>query len=133
MNPWHLIALKQKVGPNKANEIGLLLLIYLDCVHRGQGIVAAENALIRLVVMAQIIGSHSANRPFFDIALEGGRQLLRACGRRTELLSFTTGEYKAVARMLLLYLRALPNMEVAMLMHASLQADQIIQGNLPTT
>lgn len=121
-----LIAMKQRVGRAKADEMALPTLIFLDSAARGKANIAHENSLVKLVVINQVIGSKSGNRAFYDIAIKAGQAMLKACSRQAELLSFTTGEYQAVRKMVVSYLRILPTLEVSMLAFACTQAEAII-------
>lgn len=123
------VALKQRVGKEEADKIALPTLIYLDSAARGQGGVAAENSLVKLVVMTQIIANLANNRAFYDIAVAAGQQLLKACKRQEEMLRFTTGELKAMRKMVSAYLRILPLLEVKALATACMQSESMI-GNL---
>lgn len=127
MNPLDLIALKHRVGHEHADQQALPILIYFDAAARGQGNATAENALVRLVVIAQCIGSKSGNRAFYDTACAAGAALFSAAGRGRELLAFTTGEHKAMRKMVNAYLRVLPTLEVAMLVVCCQRADEIIK------
>jgi len=123
------VALKQRVGKKEADKIALPTLIYLDSVARGQGGIAAENSLVKLVVMTQIIANLANNRAFYEIAVIAGQQLLKACKRQEEMLRFTTGELKAMRKMVSAYLRILPLLEVKALATACMQSEAMI-GNL---
>lgn len=127
-NPLALIAMKQKIGIADANTIALPILIYLDAAHRGKANIEAENSLVRLVVMTQVIGSMAKNRAFYDVALRAGVAMMSACGRQAALLSFTTGEYRAVRAMIAAYLRILPTMEISLLTRASVRSAEIVSG-----
>ena len=128
MNPFTLVALKQRVGSEYANEQALPILIYLDAVCRGHGFIAAENALVRIVVIAQVLASRSGNRALYNVACAGGKAVFSAASRGRDLLAFTTGEHKAVHALVRAYLRILPMLEVAMFVHAASQAESIITG-----
>ena len=97
MNPFTLVALKQRVGSEYADAQALPILIYLDAVCRGQGFIAAENALVRIVVIAQVLGSKSGNRALYDVACAGGKAVFSAAGRERDLLEvFGIGELRRI-------------------------------------
>lgn len=128
LDPIAYLALKTKVGREKADELALPTLLYLDSAKRGQGSIAAENALVRTVVIAQVIGSKSGNRAFYDCACRAGVQLAKAAGRGTEWLTLTTGEYQALRHMVASYLRILPTLQIQMLAFSHRRADELIMG-----
>jgi hypothetical protein len=101
-------------------------LLYLDSAKRGQGSIGAENALVRTVVIAQVIGSRSGNKAFYDCACRAGVQLAKAAGRGADLLALTTGEYMAMRHMVASYLRILPTLQVQMLVYAHRRAEELI-------
>ena len=128
MNPFTLVALKQRVGSEYADAQALPILIYLDSICRGQGFIAAENALVRIVVIAQVLASKSGNRALYNVACAGGKAVFSAASRGRDLLAFTTGEHKAVHALIRAYLHVLPMLEVSMFVHAASQAEAIITG-----
>lgn len=123
------VALKQRVGKAEADKLALPTLIYLDSAARGQGCIAAENSLVKLVVMTQILGNIANNRAFYDMAVAAGQQLLKACKRQEPLLRFTTGELRAMRKMVIAYLRILPTLEIKALATACMQSESML-GNL---
>lgn len=128
MTPIDLIVLNQRVGAEEADRQALPILIYFDAAWRGQGGIAAENALLRLVIIGQVIGSKSNNRAFYDVACAGGLALLKAAQRGNELLAFTTGEYQAMRKLVRSYLRVLPDLTIKMLLFAFKRADETISN-----
>lgn len=126
VNPFQMIALKQKIGAEDANNFAFPILVYLDAAKRGQGFIMAENALVRWIAMAQVIGSKSGNRAFYNLAVEAGGALFKACGRGEELLALTTGEYAALKKLMAAYLRILPDMQVKLFVFAANRAEELI-------
>ena len=126
INPLEFMALKTRVGHEKADELALPTLLYLDSAKRGMGSLAAENALVRTVVIAQVIGSKSGTRAFYDCACRAGVQLAKAAGRGADLLALTTGEYSALRHMVASYLRILPTLQIQMLAYSHMQAERLI-------
>lgn len=124
--PIELMVAKQRIGDEEANRHALPVLLYLDAAHRGQGCIAAENALVRLVLIVQVLGSKSGNRALYDIGCKGGQALFTAAGRGAELLAFTTGEYQAMRKPVNSYLRVLPGLQILMLTFACGRADELI-------
>lgn len=130
--PLAFLALKTKVGRDRTDELALPLLIHLDAVHRGQGHVSAENALIRLVVMGTNIGTLMNSRAFFDVATLASDKLMKACRRGDGALSLTTTEYQAVRKLVNAYLRVLPTLQMSTLVKAAMSADDLILSYVPT-
>ena len=126
INPIALMVAKQRVGQEEADRHALPVLLYLDAAHRGRGCIAAENALVRLVVIVQVLGSKSGNRALYDIGCAAGTALFSAAGRGQELLALTTGEYKAMRKLVSAYLRVLPGLQLVMLGFACKRADELI-------
>lgn len=126
MSAFDLIALKQPLGRDDADRMSMPALLYLDAAKRGAGTAAIENGLIRVVVIAQSIGSIKRNKKFYDLACAGGRALFAAAARQRELLAFTTGEYQAMRTMVAAYVRALPQLDVGSFVMAARRADEMI-------
>lgn len=126
MSAFDLIALKQPLGRDDADRMSMPALLYLDAAKRGAGTAAIENGLIRVVVIAQSIGSIKRNKKFYDLACAGGRALFAAAARQRELLAFTTGEYQAMRAMIAAYVRVLPQLDVGTFVMAARKADATI-------
>lgn len=124
--PIELLVAKQRVGNVETERHALPVLLYLDAAHRGQGCIAAENALVRLTLIVQVLGSKSGNRALYDIGCKAGQALFTAAGRGAELLAFTTGEYQAMRKLVNSYLRVLPGLQILMLAFACGRADELI-------
>lgn len=127
VTPIELMVAKQRIGNEEADQHALPILLYLDAAHRGQGCISAENALLRLVLVVQVLGSKSGNRALYDIGCKGVQALFTAAGRGAELLAFTTGEYQAMRKLVSAYLRVLPGLQIIMLAFACKRADEIIE------
>lgn len=126
LNPFELIARKQRLGEEDANTMVLPVLLYLDAAKRGRADITASNGLAQWIAMAQIIASKIVHRPMYDIACGAGQALYRAAGRREALLSLTTGEYIALRKLMAVYLRVLPQLELQMMVAACARADQLV-------
>lgn len=124
--PIEMLVAKQRIGSEEADQHALPVLLYLDAAHRGQGCIAAENALVRLVLIVQVLGSKSGNRALYEISVKAAQSLFTAAGRGQELLAFTTGEYKAMRKLVSAYLRVLPGLQIIMLAFACNRADELI-------
>lgn len=127
LSPLDVIAMNQKVGQADTDAIALPVLIHLDIAHRGLGDANCANFLTKHILIALTIGSKSGNRPFYDIAGDAYDALRKACARPTEVLSFTTSEYKAMRRMIGAYLRVLPTATVGMMNFACMNAERILK------
>lgn len=121
-----LIALKQRVGQADTDKIALSVLLHLDSVTRGHGSVVCANYLTKHLIMALDIGQTSRNRAFYETAGAGFEALARACKRKSALLSFTTGEYKAVRSAIAAYLRIFSDARLGVLVHASLASEKML-------
>jgi len=126
LNPFDLIARKQRLGEDDAATMALPVLLYLDAAKRGRADIAASNGLAQWIAMAQIIASKIVHRPMYDIACGAGQALYRAAGRRETLLSLTTGEYLALRKLMVVYLRILPQLELQTMVAACARADQLV-------
>lgn len=118
INPLALVAAKQKVGEDDANEIALPVLVHLDAAKRGQGTAAGFNHLVLHVIIAAHVAAGTKSRTFYDCATRAYAALLKAGERKTKLLDLTTGEYASLRAAISMYLRALPNLEVGRLNQA---------------
>lgn len=120
------LVLKQQLGQKDADDLSLPVLVYLDAAKRGEAGVGPENALVRWVLMAQVIGSKSGNRRFYDLAVAAGKALFGACGRGNDLLALTTGEYVALKKLMAAYLSILPTMQMKLFLFAVNRSEQLI-------
>jgi hypothetical protein len=127
LNPFELIARKQRLGDEEAGRLTLPFLIYLDAAKRGQGIIVAENGLAKWIAIAQIIGSAISHRPLYNFACDAGKALYRAAGRQESMLTLTTGEYIAMRKLMVMYLRILPEIEVQTMVGACVRAHELIE------
>lgn len=128
INPLEIIAAKQKVGRDEADKIALPVLISLDAAKRGQAPSVLANTLTEHLLMAVTIFSKAGNRPLYDCAAKAWMALCKACARPTVLLDLTTGEYAAIRVAIAYYLRALPNLEMCVLLYAASNAMGKLNG-----
>lgn len=114
------IAAKQKVGKEDADKIALVVLISLDAAKRAQAPAHLADVLTRHLMMATVLWTRLPGCTHqYKVAIEGWDALVKACRRPTQLLDLTTREYQAIRQAINYYLRALPQLELGALVHAS--------------
>ena len=127
MTPFDLIALKQKVGHDYADEVELFVLCHFDAAKRGKCGGIGFNFVSRHLVMAQYIFARLKNPEFLLLARMAGVAWQRAGARPTESADLTTNEYTAMRAGLRAYFRSLPRIEVGTYRQACNVADQAMR------
>lgn len=127
MTPFELIARKQKVGQEYADEAELFVLVHFDAAKRGRLGPIGYNFISRHLVMAQYIGYRVKLAPLLDLARAAGDAWAKVGGRPGEEVSLTTTEYHAVRAGLRMYFKTLPRIEAGTYRQACNVADQVMQ------
>jgi hypothetical protein len=127
VTPFELIALKQKVGHDYADEAALFVLIHFDAAHRGQLGAIGYNFISRHLVQAQFIFAKLRQPALLDVVRVAGEAWQRAGARDGEFASLTTAEYGAMRAGLRVYLRTLHKIEAGTYRQACNVADQVMQ------
>lgn len=127
MTPFELIALKQKVGHEYADEAALFVLIHFDAAHRGRLGAVGYNFVSRHLVMAQYIFAKLRQPVLLNVVRVAGTAWQRAGARPGDLASLTTAEYGAMCAGLRAYLRTLHKIEVGTYRQACNVADQAMR------
>lgn len=126
MNPFELIALKQKVGKEYADEVTLFVLCHFDAAKRGQLGGIGYNFISRHLVQAYFIMAKLKDKERMRIMEEAGNAWRKAGDRPTKLLDLTTGEYHLLRGALALYFKTLPKIEVGTYRQACNVADKVM-------
>lgn len=108
---FELIALKQKVGQEYADEVALFVLIHFDAAKRGKLGPIGYNFISRHLVHAQYIFARLKAPAELLLVQLAGTAWGNAGARPTETLDLTTTEYTAMRAGLKAYFRALPRIE----------------------
>ncbi len=124
MTPFELIALKQKVGTEYADEAALFLLVHFDAAKRGRLGPVGYNFISRHLVQAQFIFVRLKSADMLRIVKTACEAWQKAGARPGEWTSLTTTEYDAMRAGLRVYLRALPKIEVGTYRQACNVADR---------
>lgn len=122
INPLHLVVGKQKVGQEDADKIAMPLLIHLDAAKRGQGTNAGCNTLAEHLIAASLIAAATRSKAFHAQVTQAYVMLKKAAERPTQALDLTTGEYQAIRAAIGTYVRALPEIEIAVMRGAMQEA-----------
>jgi hypothetical protein len=126
MSPFELIALKQKVGREYADEAELFVLVHFDAARRGRCDTIGYNFISRHLVMAQYIFA-KLKAPDLLRATQHAADAWRSAGERpTKNADLTTPEYIAMRHGLHAYFRALPRIEAGTYRQACNVADQVM-------
>jgi len=112
VTPFELIALKQKVGHDYADEAALFVYCHFDAAKRGQLGPIGYNFISRHLVQAQFIFARLKAPQMLLLVRLAGEAWQKAGARPGELVSLTTNEYTALRAGLIAYFRALPKIEV---------------------
>lgn len=127
MTPFELIALKQKVGHEYAEEVEMFVLIRFDAAKRGLLDAVGYNFISRHLVQAQYIFARLKAPNELLLAQLAGTAWIKAGARPTDTLDLTTSEYTAVRAGLKAYFRALPKIERNTYLQACNVADQALK------
>jgi hypothetical protein len=128
INPLILVAAKQKVGEEDANEMALPVLVHFDAAKRGQCTAAGANHLTLHLICAAYIAAQTKSKTFYDCVQRAYAALMKAADRPTKLLDLTTGEYASMRAAISMYIRALPKVEVWLMNEASKHAARVMEA-----
>lgn len=126
MNQFELIARKQKLGHDYADEAALFVLCHFDAAKRGRLGPVGYNFVTRHLVMAQYIFAKLKAPGMLAVVQRAGEAWQKAGARPGEHASLTTTEYSAMCAGLRAYFRALPRIEVGTYRQAVNVADQVM-------
>lgn len=129
INPLALVACKQRVGDEDANDIALPVLIHFDAAKRGQCTAAGCNFLTSHLIIAAFLASATRSKAFHECVDRAYQALMKAASRPTDTLDLTTSEYSALRAAFSLYLRALPSVEVGVLSRACAHSAKVMNAN----
>ena len=127
MSPFDLIALKQRIGREYADEAELFVLTHFDAAKRGLLGPIGYNFISRHLVQAQYIFAKLKAHDYLLLARMAGTAWQNAGARPGEFVSLTTNEYTAMRAGLRAYFRALPKIEAGTYRQACNVADQVMQ------
>ncbi len=128
MTPFELIAHKQKVGSEYADEAALFVLCHFDAAKRNQLGPVGYNFISRHLVQAQFIFAKLKAPGMLQLARQAGDAWQKAGARPGELVGLTTPEYDAMRAGLRAYFRALPKIEAGTYRQACNVADRIMEA-----
>lgn len=126
LNPLAIIAAKTPVGQEKADELTLPTMIYLDAAKRGACPHAGYNSLATTLLAAASIASQTKSKTYYDLVHKAYDLLVKAGLRPTALLDLTTAEYTAIRAALMWYVRSLPTVHVGVLSRAYARAQAMM-------
>ena len=125
MTPFELIALKQKVGAEYADEVALFVLCHFDAAKRGRCTGQGYNFISRHLIQAYYIMAKLKDQARMRVLQLAGDAWRKAGDRPTDAADLTTSEYMAVRAGLALYLKTLPKIEVGTYRQASNAAEKL--------
>jgi hypothetical protein len=125
-NPLVLVALKDRVGEDHADDFSLRALLWLDAAKRGQLPPGGYNLLATTLLAAASIASQTNSKRFYDIVNTAYQMLCKAGTRPTQLLDLTTAEYQSIRSALSWYVKALPSVEVGVMARACARAEAMM-------
>lgn len=128
INPLLLVAVKQKVGQEDADDIALPLLVHFDAAKRGQCTAAGANHMTMSLIVAAYIAARTKSKTFYDCVQRAYAALEKASARPTKLLDLTTSEYASLRAAFSMYIRAMPNVEVWLMNEASKHAAKAMEA-----
>lgn len=117
-----LIALKRCIDADTVDQLALAVLLALDAAKRGAAPAAVANTLTEHLLTSVAIWSQTGNKPLYLAGAKAWQALIKACARPTAMLDLTTGEYAAIRKSISYYVRALPKLEIGVLVHAQSRA-----------
>jgi hypothetical protein len=125
-NPLLTLISKTRVGQEKADELTLPTMIYLDAAKRGACPHAGYNSLATTLLASAAIASMTQSKRFYDMVNSAYNMLVKAGLRETKLLDLTTTEYQAIRSALAWYVKSLPMVEVGVLTKAYARAEAMM-------
>lgn len=125
-NPLFTLISKTRVGQEKADELALPTLVYLDAAKRGACPHAGYNSLATTLLAAASIASQTQSKRFYDMVHSAYNLLVKAGLRPTALLDLTTAEYQSIRSALAWDVKSLPMVEVGTLSKAYARAQAMM-------
>jgi hypothetical protein len=125
INPLLLVAAKQRVGQDDADQIALPVLAWFDAAKRGRCTNVGCNHLTTHLIIATYIAARTKSKAFHDACIKAYNMLHKAAGRPGDL-ALTTPEYSALRVAFGWYLRGLPQCDVGTLNLACKEAERIM-------
>lgn len=119
---FDLIAVKQRIEPEIVDQLSMAALITLDAAKRGAAPAGMANTLTEHLLTSVAIWSQLGNRQQYLVSVKAWNALRKACARPTALLDLTTGEYEAIRKAVSYYVRALPMLELGVMISAQAKA-----------
>lgn len=127
MNPFDLIARKQRIGKEYAAEVELFVLCHFDAAKRGCVTAQGFNFVSYHLVMAQYIFARLKCDSYLKLARAAGEAWQKSGARPGEHASLTTTEYAAMRTGLKVYFRTLPQIEAGTYRQGCNIADQLMK------
>lgn len=127
-DPLELLAAKRLIDADTVDQLALAVLLALDAAKRSAAPASVANTLTEHLLTSAAMWSQMGNKPLYLIAAKAFTELRKACLRPTVLLDLTTGEYAAIRRAISYYLRALPQIEIGVLIAAQGRAFAQLRG-----
>lgn len=124
---FRLIASKQRVGLDDTAAAELPVLLHLDAAKRGQCNGAGHQFLTHHLIAAICVAKMMKCAPMVALVEKGYAALHKASARPTQLLDLTTTEYQAIRKALIAYFRAMPGLEIGVMVEAQETATQIMR------
>jgi hypothetical protein len=128
MNPLQTLARNQTVGETDANIIQLSILLHIDTIKREACTDVGRDWIARNILTAALIGKSAKSKRLEGLAIVAYNALCDAVARSSELLRFTTGEYKAVMALFRAYLPMLSSIKLGIMSDSSRNAAAIYEG-----
>lgn len=119
---FDLIVVKQRIDPEVVDQVALAVLMCLDAAKRGAAPTTMSNTLTEHLLTSVAIWSQTGNKPHYLVGVEAWNALRTASARPTALLDLTTGEYAAIRKAISYYVRALPMLEMGVMLRAQEKA-----------
>lgn len=125
---FDLIAVKQRIDADTCDQLAMVMLLALDAAKRGAAPAPVANTLTEHLLTSVAIWSKMGNKPLYLVGVKAWDALRKACARPTALLDLTTGEYAAIRKAIAYYVRALPRLEIGVLVAAQQRALAQLRG-----
>lgn len=125
---FDLIAVKQRIDADTCDQLAMAMLLALDAAKRGAAPAPVANTLTEHLLTSVAVWSQMGNKPLYAAGVKAWDALRKACARPTALLDLTTGEYAAISKSISFYVRALPRLEIGVLVAAQQRALAQLRG-----
>jgi len=122
LDPLAILAMKRHIDTDTCDQVAMVVLLAIDAAKRGAAPAPVANTLTEHLLTSVAFWAQTGNKRLHEAGVKAWEALRKAKARPTALLDLTTGEYAAIRLAVSYYVRALPRLEIGVLVMAQQSA-----------